>query len=159
MKLLVLSDTHRSIGFAYDAIEKENPDAVLHLGDHLSDAEELSFACPDKDFYYVPGNCDYEPTVPQSLTLDFDNVRIFMTHGHTYSVKWELTPLLAAAKDKQAQIALFGHTHLAYMQEQDGVLLFNPGTAGRCGRSSYGVIKIKDGEFSCRLEKNVGVGL
>ena len=58
MKLLVLSDTHRSLGFAYDAIEKERPDAVLHLGDHLTDAEELSFACQEPDFYYVPGNCD-----------------------------------------------------------------------------------------------------
>ena len=70
MKLLILSDTHRSLGFAYDAIEKEHPDAVVHLGDHLTDAEDLSFACQEPDFYYVPGNCDYAPTVPQSLTLE-----------------------------------------------------------------------------------------
>lgn len=44
MKLLILSDTHRSLGFAYDAIEKEHSDAVVHLGDHLTDAEDLSFA-------------------------------------------------------------------------------------------------------------------
>lgn len=51
MKLLILSDTHRSLGFAYDAIEKEHPDAVVHLGDHLTDAEDLSFACQEPDFY------------------------------------------------------------------------------------------------------------
>ena len=51
MKLLILSDTHRSLGFACEAIEKEAPDAVIHLGDHLGDAEDLSFAYQDPDFY------------------------------------------------------------------------------------------------------------
>ena len=97
MKLLILSDTHRSLGFAYDAIEKEHPDAVVHLGDHLTDAEDLSFACQEPDFYYVPGNCDYAPTVPQSLTLELDGVRIFVTHGHLYGVKRDLTALAGAA--------------------------------------------------------------
>ena len=102
MKLLILSDTHRSLGFAYDAIEKEHPDAVVHLGDHLTDAEDLSFACQEPDFYYVPGNCDYAPTVPQSLTLELDGVRIFVTHGHLYGVKRDLTALAGAAKDAGA---------------------------------------------------------
>ena len=70
----------------------------MHLGDHLTDAEELSFACQEPDFYYVPGNCDYAPTVPQSLTLEFDDVRVFMTHGHIYGVKRDLTALAGAAK-------------------------------------------------------------
>lgn len=97
MKLLILSDTHRSLGFACEAIEKEAPDAVIHLGDHLGDAEDLSFAYQDPDFYYVPGNCDYAPTVPQMLTLEFDGVRIFATHGHLFGVKRELTALADAA--------------------------------------------------------------
>ena len=139
MKLLVLSDTHRSLGFAYDAIEKERPDAVLHLGDHLTDAEELSFACQEPDFYYVPGNCDYAPTVPQSLTLEFDDVRVFMT-------------LAGAAKDAGAQLALFGHTHIQHMEERNDITLLNPGTAGRFGRSGYAVVEITDGTFTCRLE-------
>ena len=126
MKLLVLSDTHRSLGFAYDAIEKERPDAVLHLGDHLTDAEELSFACQEPDFYYVPGNCDYAPTVPQSLTLEFDDVRVFMTHGHIYGVKRDLTALAGAAKDAGAQLALFGHTHIQHMEERNDITLFEP---------------------------------
>ena len=96
MKLLILSDTHRSLGFACEAIEKEAPDAVIHLGDHLGDAEDLSFAYQDPDFYYVPGNCDYAPTVPQMLTLEFDGVRIFATHGHLFGVKRELTALADA---------------------------------------------------------------
>ena len=152
MKLLILSDTHRSLGFAYDAIEKEHPDAVLHLGDHLTDAEDLSFACQEPEFYFVPGNCDYAPAVPQSLTLELGGVRIFMTHGHIYGVKRELTALAGAAKDAGAQLALFGHTHVQLLEERSGVTLLNPGAAGRFGRSGYGVIEITDGVFSCRLE-------
>ena len=128
MKLLILSDTHRSLGFAYDAIEKEHPDAVVHLGDHLTDAEDLSFACQEPDFYYVPGNCDYAPTVPQSLTLELDGVRIFVTHGHLYGVKRDLTALAGAAKDAGARLALFGHTHIQHLEERGGITLLNPGT-------------------------------
>ena len=152
MKLLILSDTHRSLGFAYDAIEKEHPDAVVHLGDHLTDAEDLSFACQEPDFYYVPGNCDYAPTVPQSLTLEFDDVRVFMTHGHIYGVKRDLTALAGAAKDAGAQLALFGHTHIQHMEERNDITLLNPGTAGRFGCSGYAVVEITDGTFTCRLE-------
>ena len=150
MKLLVLSDTHRSLGFAYDAIEKERPDAVLHLGDHLTDAEDLSFACQEPDFYYVPGNCDYAPTVPQSLTLEFDGVRIFMTHGHIYGVKRDLAALAGAAKDAGAQLALFGHTHEADFLRMGDVTLFNPGSAGM-GRQTYGMITVKGTEFKCEI--------
>ena len=141
MKLLILSDTHRSLGFAYDAIEKEHPDAVVHLG-----------ACQEPDFYYVPGNCDYAPAVPQSLTLELDGVRIFVTHGHLYGVKRDLTALAGAAKDAGARLALFGHTHIQHLEERGGITLLNPGTAGRFGHSGYAVVEIKDGAFSCRLE-------
>ena len=120
MKLLILSDTHRSLGFAYDAIEKEHPDAVVHLGDHL--------------------------------TLELDGVRIFVTHGHLYGVKRDLTALAGAAKDAGARLALFGHTHIQHLEERGGITLLNPGTAGRFGHSGYAVVEIKDGAFSCRLE-------
>ena len=155
MKLLVLSDTHRSLGFAYEAIEKESPDAVVHLGDHLSDAEDLSFAFQEPEFYSVPGNCDYAPSVRQSLLLELAGVRVFLTHGHLFGVKSGLDTLAAAAKDLGAQLALFGHTHQALLEERNGVTLLNPGTAGRLGRSSYAVAELKNGSFSCRLETDI----
>ena len=79
-------------------------------------------------------------------------MRIFMTHGHIYGVKRDLTALTGAAKDAGAQLALFGHTHIQHMEERDGLTLLNPGAAGRFGRSGYAVVEIKDGAFSCRLE-------
>ena len=37
----------------YDAAILEDPDAIMHLGDHVSDAEELSYALDLIDFYMV----------------------------------------------------------------------------------------------------------
>lgn len=153
MKLLVLSDTHHALGFACEAIEKEAPDVILHLGDHIVDAQDLCYAYPLPDWYYVPGNCDYVPTTAaQQLTLDFDTVRIFATHGHLYGVKQGLTALCGAAKDAGAQLALFGHTHHQLLTQQAGITLFNPGAAGPYGQRAYGVIEVEHGTFRCRLE-------
>ena len=152
MKLLVFSDSHRALGTMYDAVEREQPDAVLHLGDHLGDAEDLETAFPEVEFYCVPGNCDYFTVGPQSLTLELDGVRMFLTHGHLFGVKSGPERLALEARRVGAQIALFGHTHRALLeQREDGLWLMNPGACG-AGRSEYGEI-ITDGRggFACRL--------
>lgn len=152
MKLLILSDTHRSLGFAYDAIEKEHPDAVVHLGDHLTDAEDLSFACQEPDFYYVPGNCDYAPTVPQSLTLELDGVRIFVTHGHLYGRQARSDRACGRGEGRgRAACALRPYPHPAPGRSA-AVSRSEPRHGRRFGHSGYAVVEIKDGAFSCRLE-------
>ena len=46
MKVLVFSDSHGyNMSMAY-AIEREKPDAVLHLGDHTDDADDIRRAFP-----------------------------------------------------------------------------------------------------------------
>ena len=49
-----------------------------------------------------------------------------------------------------ADIALFGHTHRPFLEEDGGVWYMNPGAA-RDGR--YGVIEMKDGAFTCELKE------
>lgn len=115
-----------------------------------------SFACQEPDFYYVPGNCDYAPTVPQSLTLELDGVRIFVTHGHLYGRQARSDRACGAAKDAGARLALFGHTHIQHLEERGGITLLNP-HGRRFGHSGYAVVEIKDGAFSCRLETGYGV--
>ena len=133
-------------------VERVQPQVILHLGDCVRDAQRLEELYPDIPLLGVPGNCDYAPAVPQSLTLELDGVRIFVTHGHLYGVKRDLTALAGAAKDAGARLALFGHTHIQHLEERGGITLLNPGTAGRFGHSGYAVVEIKDGAFSCRLE-------
>lgn len=71
----------------YDAAMLEDPDAIMHLGDHVSDAEELSYALDLIDFYMVRGNCDFGAQAPETILTELGGVRLFLTHGHLFGVK------------------------------------------------------------------------
>ena len=64
MKILVFSDSHRFLSGMVQAIEEEKPDQVIHLGDLMSDAEELSWRFQTLPICMVPGNCDGWTTAP-----------------------------------------------------------------------------------------------
>lgn len=153
MKILVLSDSHRSTQPMLDAVRRERPDAIIHLGDHASDTQVLSAEYPHLPLCCVRGNCDlYEDSVPESALMNWDGVRIFAVHGHRYGVKSGVLRLYYAGMEQQADILLFGHTHIPYCEESDGIWLLNPGA---CGRScpSYGIIEIDQGIPHCRVEE------
>ncbi len=145
-RIAVFSDSHRSVEPMLAAVLELRPDLVFHLGDHDSDADELRRAFPALDVRSVPGNCDWGSDEPEVLTPLVEDVRIFMTHGHRYRVKWDLTPLAQAASYSGARLALFGHTHERELRELGGVTLFNPGAAGAGGRSA-GLITVKGADF------------
>ncbi len=147
LKILVFSDSHGLLGYLYDAIEAEMPDVVLHLGDHLRDAEAIEAAFDRPEFYMVAGNCDYDAAGQTERLLELDGVRIFMTHGHRYGVKMRLDSLCARAESLGAQLALFGHTHQPLLEQRGGLWLLNPGAGG------YGWIETRQGSFTCRLKK------
>ena len=126
-KLVVISDSHGKI----NELEKLSPlflenDYVVHLGDGSADMRPYSALAPDK-FFVMQGNCDFSLALSEYV-LDVEGVRIFMTHGHKYGVKTFLSGLAHAAKERDCQIALYGHTHLARIDEIDGVTCINPGT-------------------------------
>ena len=85
----------------------------------------------------------------QLLSLGAIHHSIF---NHLFGVKRELTALADAARERGAQLALFGHTHVQCLETIGGVTLLNPGAAGRFGRSGCGVVTISGGTFECRLE-------
>ena len=130
MLIAVFSDSHGSVDPMIHAIREEKPDLVLHLGDHASDAEELQRVFPALDIRYVRGNCDWGSDAEEVLMPVADGVRIFMTHGHRYNVKFTLNSLANAAPFAGADLALFGHTHQSEYRVIGDVTLFNPGAAG-----------------------------
>ena len=150
MKLLILSDTHRSLGFACEAIEKEAPDAVIHLGDHMGDAEDLSFAYQDQDFYYVPGNCDCRPEEPAEKLLFLGDCRVLICHGHTYGVKTSLLAAGLKAEQDQLDAFLFGHTHKPLIDRRGKTLFLNPGSVGKGLRPTYAVLTAEGGKLDGR---------
>ena len=136
----------------YDAVEREMPDRVFHLGDHLSDAEDLSNAFPELDFLYVPGNCDFGAQAPASVLTEAGGYRMFLTHGHLFGVKTGLTRLLLEGKRLGAQLVLFGHTHRPLLEQRDGIWLLNPGSCS-ASSGSYAVVDLDAGGFECELRE------
>ena len=127
----VFSDPHGNTALMLEAVRRERPDALIHLGDFARDAEVLRREFPEIPLYSVCGNCDAAPSAPLCLTAELGPVRAFLTHGHRYSVDWRLDSLVYAAQEAGARLALFGHTHEALNTDWGGVQLVNPGTAGK----------------------------
>ena len=139
----------------YRCVEKVKPNAVVHLGDYYDDAEALAETYPHLIVHQVAGNCDkYRCPVSARLMLCYrlGGVMTYMTHGHLHRVKSGEGALIAAAKRRGAQIALFGHTHSPLCEHlEDGMWLLNPGSCGYFGGSA-GMIVIENGNIAaCRL--------
>lgn len=155
MRILVVSDSHSGTSFMLRCADAVKPDVVIHLGDYYDDGEVLRDACPGAKVYLLPGNCDRyrAPVLAQEIITDrIGGVRFYMTHGHLHSVKSTLSRLLASARAAGADVALYGHTHHAYCdQEADGLWVLNPGSCGYYGGSA-GLIEVEDGAVRvCRL--------
>ncbi len=152
MKIMIFSDSHKHFGAMTAAMEKEAPvDWIVHAGDVHCDVEDLEIMYPRIPIAYVKGNNDYfVRDVPEDRFFTLGGVKIFLTHGHNYGVKYSLAKLLQKANEVGADIAVFGHTHVAHCEKIGNVTLFNPGAAMR----SYGVLEIKDGKFSLEICEN-----
>lgn len=126
--IVVLSDTHGSKkGIeALLPIIKEN-DYVVHLGDGATEFGVLLEANP-KGFYFCSGNCDFWEDCPKEGILAVEGIKIFYCHGHKYGVKTGLERLASRAKSLGCSVALYGHTHLARVDEIEGITLVCPGS-------------------------------
>ncbi len=144
MRILVVSDTHGYAERLYRAIE-EQPTAgtVFFLGDGMRDADRARERYPERTIYTVPGNCDMGCTDPKIREETVGGKRFFFTHGHVYDVKYGLYRLELAARERRADVVLFGHTHRSYQDYVDGLHLFNPGSLGYDG--TYGFVDIAGG--------------
>ncbi len=151
MLLAVFSDTHGCTAPMRRAVLAHAPDAVLHLGDCARDADVLRGAFPALDVRGVRGNCDFGGAAPDKLLFELAGVSVFMTHGHLYGVKYGLDSLLNAAGFTGAKLVLYGHTHLADYQEQGGVILLNPGSAGTGARPSFALVRLENGTAACKI--------
>ena len=152
IKLLIFSDSHGAVAPMLDLTEQERPDEILHLGDHLRDAETLSFAFPEIPVVMLPGNCDGWTRKPDRLLLEREGVKLLLAHGHQWRVKSGLALALNAARQEGADVLLYGHTHQAVCQREGELWVMNPGTVGGCRASaSYGVLVIEGGVPQCRI--------
>lgn len=145
MKILVVSDSHGDAESICRAAALERPDMLLHLGDGWRDAEIAARRFPDLPVERVPGNCDLRVDAPAVRVIQIAGKRIMLCHGHTLGVKYDLNRLLYAALEREADAALFGHTHRPYVDLCSGVALLNPGSIGSRSFPTYGTLTLEDG--------------
>lgn len=131
----------------------KNADVVLHLGDNVSDVEIIKKQT-GKDVVFVKGNCDIERTAKVEQLIELENKKIFMTHGHEYGVKSSLLNLNYRARELGADIALYGHSHIASIEKHDGIWFVNPGSVSlpRGLKHTIAFIEIKDGVINSWLK-------
>ena len=161
MNVLMFSDSHGAARYIDEIISRqtEKIDAIIFLGDGLRDLEHCDTG--DVPIYSVRGNCDvgafYED---DEMIFELGGIKIFIAHGHTYSVKSTYRIIAEKAARRGANIVMFGHTHIPLslcfeagekIGETDierDLYVFNPGSL-REGR--FGTMCIRSGKVLLNL--------
>jgi len=153
MKVAVISDTHtsgmsRTVPFsAWPFLE--TADHILHAGDVVDPAlvDELKSLAP---LTVVMGNCDALDIRDRGATdearVELGGVKIGMIHdsGLTDGRRARMR-----ARFPDERVVVFGHSHMPVNEDEDGLLLFNPGSPTwkrRAPFPSMGLLWISNGE-------------
>lgn len=152
MKCLIFSDSHGEYRYLKKALSL-HPDAevVFFLGDGLSAVEDIARDDENRMWISVRGNCDFSNIFLNREALPAEEInlmgkKIFLTHGHLYGVKTDLDRLSSAAESRGADIVLFGHTHIPYLNyvsAENPHYLFNPGSIKEFPHS-YGILTLTE---------------
>jgi putative phosphoesterase len=123
MRIGLISDTHGLLRpEALAALH--GCEAIVHGGD-IGDAAILDRLSALAPVHAVRGNNDtgaWAAALPERLDLCFGGVRVHVVHD---------LKELGGALPPNAQVVVSGHSHRPKVEERDGVLLVNPGSAGR----------------------------
>lgn len=139
-----MSDSHGNESTLRSAIMNQpKADLIIHLGDGAREAQAMADEFPSRKFEIVCGNCDWglSSVLPSFGLKSMAEYLIYYTHGHNYSVKSGLYNIISAARERKANILLFGHTHTPVCEFDDRLYILNPGSLSG-SRPTYGIIDI-----------------
>ncbi|MFA7417157.1 MAG: YfcE family phosphodiesterase [Acholeplasma sp.] len=124
MKLLITGDIHGRNDMLQKVLKKVKTfDLHLNTGDLGLDIPTIEAA----KMIAVKGNTDYYLDLPTERLIEHQGLRILLTHGHLQNVKYGLNELILMAKEMDANICIFGHTHDAFYRRIDNIIFINPG--------------------------------
>jgi len=141
VRAVVLSDTHapRRWKSAPPAVAAHlrTADVILHAGDVCTGEviRELAGYAP---VHVVKGNNDGpDVDAPQTLELTLDGLRVAMIHD-SGPARGRLTRMRRRFPD--ADLVVFGHSHIPLDESGDGLRIFNPGSPTDRRRQPHGTI-------------------
>jgi hypothetical protein len=119
----VISDTHGLL--RPEAVEAlRGSDCILHAGD-VGTPEVIEALAKVAPVTAIRGNVDTAPwarALPPTEAVDIGGVSIFILH--------DLGQLDLDPKAAGFRVVVYGHSHKPKLEEKNGVLYFNPGSAG-----------------------------
>jgi putative phosphoesterase len=123
MRIGDISDTHGLLRPEAIAALRDS-DHILHVGD-VGDPDILDRLRELAPVTAVRGNVDRGPwasALPETELAEVEGVSIYMLHD---LAQLDLKPEAAGLS-----VVVYGHSHQPKIEERNGVLYFNPGSAG-----------------------------
>jgi hypothetical protein len=150
LRIGLISDTH---GLLRPQVHQAlaGVELILHAGDVGGDEilDELTLIAPVRAVFGntdAPGN----PRLAASLSHEASGVRIHVSHGHELGVPAART--LLSLHD--ADVIVYGHTHVPMIVRAAGRLVVNPGSAGPTRfelEPTVAVLTVADGTADARV--------
>lgn len=155
MKIAIIGDFHipgrasRIPTKIENKLTREKPDLILCTGD-LTNRETLEKLKNISNVKVVQGNMDKRP-YPEKVKKERDGEEIMVIHGNQAVPRGNKERLIYIAKENNADILISGHTHQLNVEEREGILLLNPGSAtgawsggGANPEPSFLTLKVQD---------------
>ena len=149
MKIAIVSDTH------IDSMRKfpewiikhlEHVDLIIHSGD-IENPEVIEYLKDLAPVYAVRGNCDQRsPDLPISRSINIESIEITFAHKASDARR---------AIQPNTKVMVYGHTHLALINQEENLLVINPGspTLPRGGlKPSIALLEVKNGNLKAELK-------
>jgi hypothetical protein len=148
--VVVLADTHiprRAKGLPDGLVSRlESADLILHAGDLLVEdvLYELEHYAPVRA---VKGNVDgWDVQLPETLEFDVGDVSVAMIHdAGPKKGRWGRM----RRRFPGAKIVVFGHSHIPWIEDEDGLMLLNPGSPTdrrRAPDHTFALLRVEGGE-------------
>ena len=140
MRILILGDTHvpsraEDLPDWVKEVVEEGWDIILHTGD-VEENWVLEYLSNFGKLYAVRGNMDYL-NLPKFEIVDTEIGRFLLIHGHQVHPRGNREQLASLGRSAGARFVVSGHTHIPFMEERNGIVLLNPGTATGAWGGSY----------------------
>jgi len=152
---VVLADTHiprRAKSLPEGLVPHLNKaDLVLHAGDLMDPAllHELAAFAPVRA---VRGNLDPpDADLPETQEFEFGGARIAILHD---SGRREGRRKRLLRRFPDARVVIFGHSHIPFLEDEDGLLLLNPGSPTdkrRQPRHTFALLCIEEGSVRAEI--------
>ena len=150
---VVIADTHIPRRALPQALipHLQRADLILHAGDLMDPAllDELASYAPVRA---VRGNLDPpEADLPQTSEFEFGGAAVAMIHdsGPRRGRRTRMRRRFPGAR-----VVVFGHSHMPWLEDEDGLLLLNPGSPTdrrRQPRHTFALLRAEEGNVRAEV--------